>query len=320
MFVFRPKTKAVLTLVIVSCFQTEIVAGSQSAPFPPQRPEMVKKALERNQDLYYFGIGSNMLRSKLENRSICGTKIQLKSMEPAFVENYRLAFNLKGFPPLEPGMGSLEPVDDHAPTKSKPLAAYEKNQCHGALVRVSAADYEKIMRSEGVGNGSPDQAYEEVVVQALPYGRSRPVLAIALQARDHVRLNYDPAPSRRYLEILRKGADELGLEPNYRNFLEAHPVATVSPLTRKLAVCNLVWTITMSFRLKFRMPSRIQNKLMWKVYVPPTAHTLSRFLSELATIVILLPGAIPGSCMLMYHKFAKKEFSRMMKSMVDSHW
>jgi hypothetical protein len=55
--------------------------------------------------IYYFGIGSNMLRSKLENRGINGTTIELMEMEPAYVPNYRLAFNMKGFPPLEPGMG-----------------------------------------------------------------------------------------------------------------------------------------------------------------------------------------------------------------------
>ena len=69
-------------------------------------------------------------------------------MEPAVVENYRLAFNLKGFPPLEPGMGSIEPVKDSKISKSKHLVAFEKSQCHGALVRVKAEDYEKIMRSE----------------------------------------------------------------------------------------------------------------------------------------------------------------------------
>ena len=36
-------------------------------------------------------------------------------------------------------------------------------------IRRLNGDYEKIMRSEGVGNGRADQGYEEVVVDAIPY-------------------------------------------------------------------------------------------------------------------------------------------------------
>ena len=314
----RKRTAMIVTTTIIFCLFTAVCSkNSQSVPL---RPDLVREALEKNGDLYYFGVGSNMLRSKLENRSICGSKIELKSMEPAFVRNYRLAFNMRGFPPLEPGMGSLQPVDDKSTsTQSKPLLAFEKKECHGALVRVSAADYEKIMRSEGVGNGRPEQAYQEVVVEAVPYAGGRPVQAVALQAREHVRLRRDPAPSRRYLEILRQGANELGLDPCYKKFLDSHPAASLCPLTRRLAVCNLLWTAKI-FRSKIRSLSRMQTNLLWSVYVPPTANAIFRFLSELATAAILFPGAMPGSCLLLYHKLAKKELSKMMKSLVESHW
>lgn len=296
------------------------VSSSKKVDACPQRPTLVREALENDDDLYYFGLGSNMLRSKLENRSICGSKINLKSMEPAFVENYRLAFNIRGFPPLEPAMGSIEPVGDERDNHSKPLDAYEKNQCHGALVRVSASDYEKIMRSEGVGNGRPDQGYEELVVEAMPYQGKQPVKAIALRAREHVRLKHDSGPSRRYMEILRQGADELGLDPCYRTYLENHPVATSSALTRKIAVCNLFWTVVISFRLKIRLISKLQSWLLWRVYAPPSANKIVKLLSELATIAILLPGAIPGSCLFLYQTLLRKEISGMMKSIVDSNW
>ena len=282
---------------------------------------VVREALEKNGDLYYFGIGSNMLRSKLENRSVCGSRIELKSMEPAFIRNHRLAFNMRGFLPLEPGMGSLEPVDEDTQRRGyKPLFSYQKNECHGALVRVSAADYEKIMRSEGVGSGRADQAYQEVVVEAMPYKGGHPVPAIALQAREHVKLKCDPAPSRRYIELLRQGANELGLVPCYRKFLDAHPVASLSPFTRKLAVCNLMWTAVISFRLKWRLLSKVQNQFLWAVYVPPTSSCLFRLLYELAMVVILLPGALPGGLILLYNRLAKRELPKMMKVMVDSHW
>jgi len=307
-----------LLLVAVAAIAT---SSSGKASCTLERPKLVKEALEKKGDLYYFGLGSNMLKSKLENRSICGKKITLKSFEPAFVQNYRLAFNMKGFPPLEPGMGSLEPtIVENKSDCSRPLLAYEQDQCHGALVRVSAEDYERIMRSEGVGSGRTDQGYEEVVVEAIPYRGGRPVQAISLRAREHVRLKSDTAPSLRYLEILREGAEELGLDTRYKEFLNSHPEAALSPITRKLAVCNLMWTATISFRLKFRLPSKIQSFFLWKVYVPPTASSVLILMGELATAVILLPGAIPGAVIFLYHKLTKIEMSRMMGSLVESHW
>lgn len=300
-----------------------LAVSSSTSTTSAKRPALVQRALFDDGDIYYFGLGSNMLRSKLENRAIDGSQIKLKSFEPAFVENHRLAFNMRGFPPLEPGMGSLEPVNDDSDgsDQSKPLVAYEKNQCHGSLVRLSAKDYEKLMRSEGVGNGRPDQGYEEVVVKAMPYKKGKaPVQAIALRAREHVRLKQDPAPSQRYMQILRQGADELGLDARYKEFLQRHPVAENSPLTRRIAVCNLVWTAMISFRLKVRAVSKVQSWLLWRVYVPPTTNFLAQAVGELATAGILLPGAIPGSCLLLFHTLFGKGMSPMMKSMVDSHW
>ena len=300
-------------------------------PLPLQRPELVTKSLHNNDDIFYFGLGSNMLRSKLENRSICGTKIHIKSMQPALVKNYRLAFNMKGFPPLEPGMGSLEPMTvdsdtsnthntlDSSTSTSKPLIAYKESECHGALVRLSAQDYEKVMRSEGVGSGSQDQGYEEVVITAVPYKGGRPVQAVALRAREHVRLSFDPAPSQRYMDILRQGAQELGLAPCYQEFLRSHPVAEVSAVTRRIAICNLILTAKLSFQLKIRIVSKVQSWLLWRVYVPPTANRIPKVLSELATAAILLPGAIPGSLLLIHMRFTNST-SKMMKTLIDSHW
>ena len=85
-------------------------------------------------------------------------------MKPAVVPGHRLAFNMRGFVPLEPGMGSLEPVN----ATSKPLLAYEEPECHGALIKLKPDMYERVMRSEGVGNPNQTspQGYEEIVVTA----------------------------------------------------------------------------------------------------------------------------------------------------------
>ena len=316
------------------------VAGTTNATTSTQsaatkacpRPALVTEALEKGQDLYYFGLGSNMLRSKIENRAVCGSKIHIKSMQPALVKNYRLAFNMRGFPPLEPGMGSLEPTGDgNMEDAATPLHPYKAPECHGALVKLSADDYVKVMRSEGVP--SDNQGYEEVVVDAIPYEsdssnkrirgspkQQQPVKAIALRARTHVRLPMDPAPSQRYMKILTEGAKELGLAPCYQDFLQQHPVADPWPLTRKIAVFNLIFTSKVAFQYKIRIISKLQSWFLWKVYVPPNNHSkILKAFHELAMMLILLPGAIPG-CLLFWYMRLRNNMSPMMKIMVDNHW
>jgi hypothetical protein len=235
-----------------------------------------------------------MSRKKLENRGINGTKIQIKTMEAAVVPNYRLAFNLRGFPPIEPGMGTLEPVE----ANSKALLKYSNGEyhgeCHGALVRLTPENYEKVMKSEGI-NGQSDQGYEEIVVDAYPYKwPRRPVKAIALRARDHVRLNFDPCPSQRYMNILKEGAKELGLKPCYQDFLAAHPVQQLPVWQKRVAFYNLIFIATVSFRLKWRGISAVQRGLLYAVYVPTTAPVLKKLCSDLLITLILFPGAIIG--------------------------
>ena len=134
-----------------------LMTTTAAAATPPslERPALVTEALtRRDAPLYYFGLGSNMLRSKLENRGVNGSnstssKIEVLGMQPAVVPGYRLSFNMRGFAPLEPGMGSLEPVTN---SSSQPLLAYDKPECHGALVLLTPDNYEKVMASEGVGS------------------------------------------------------------------------------------------------------------------------------------------------------------------------
>jgi len=257
----------------------------------PERPHLVTDALEKGKPIYYFGLGSNMSRKKIENRGINGTKIEIKTMEAAFVSNYRLAFNLRGFPPIEPGMGSLEPVDSCA----KALLPYEADECHGALIQLTPENYEKVMRSEGVGNGQSDQGYEEIVVDAYPYEQSQnPVKAVALRARDHVRLNYDPCPSARYMSILREGAEELGLRQSYQEFLKRHPVEILARWQRKQAIFNIFLMFSLSSLLKWRGLSQLQNRILFLFYTPDSSRKLKKTLSVAIITLILLPGSLIG--------------------------
>ena len=256
----------------------------------PERPRLVTEALEKGENLYYFGLGSNMSRKKLENRGIGGTKIEIKTMGPAFVKNYRLAFNMKGFPPAEPGMGSLEPIDSSA----KALLTYGPGECHGALVQLDPENYEKVMKSEGV-NGEKDQGYDEIVVDAYPYENSEtPVKAIALRARDHVRLDFDPCPSVRYMNILREGAKELGLKQCYQDFLKEHPVEIVPRWHRKQALFNIFFMFGVSRLTKSRKLMSLQSKLLFLFYTNDVSQKFKKALSIAVSTVVLLPGSIIG--------------------------
>ena len=89
-----------------------------------ERPDRLQKALENNEVIHYFGVGSNMLKSKVINRGVNGTKLSIRSIVPAVAANFRLAFNMRGFPPIEPGMGGIEPCMGRS--------------CHGALIELEA--------------------------------------------------------------------------------------------------------------------------------------------------------------------------------------
>mmetsp|Transcript_37348 Transcript_37348/g.67165 ORF Transcript_37348/g.67165 Transcript_37348/m.67165 type:complete len:313 (-) Transcript_37348:127-1065(-) len=264
---------------------------------PPERPSLVKDALQNNRPIYYFGFGSNMSRKKLENRGLNNTKIEIQSMGPAFVKDYRLSFNMIGFPPIEPGMGSLEPCD----SSSRALLKYKEQECHGALVKLDPENYEKVMRSEGVGGDS--SLGEEIVVLCRPYDSpDKPVEAIALRACSHLRLSFDPCPSARYMTLLREGAKELQLKECYQDFLAKHPVQRLSPWQRKQSTYNLIFTMGMSMKFKMRWISVLQSRLLFLVYAQPTAPRSVQVASDLVTAAILLPGSLCGYAL---HKSGK---------------
>jgi len=255
----------------------------------PVRPKLVTQALEKGQDLYYFGLGSNMSRKKLETRGHNG-KIEFKTMEPAYIPNYRLSFNMKGFPPAEPGMGSLEPIDSSA----KALLTYAPGECHGALILLTAENYEKVMKSEGV-DGSANQGYDEIVVDAFPYGKDdSPVKAIALRAREHVRLNFDPCPSARYMTILREGAKELGLKQDYQDFLAQHPVEIVPKWHQKQAMFNMMVMFGLSALTKSRFLISLQSRFLFLFYTNDASQKFRKTLSLVVSSIVLLPGSLVG--------------------------
>jgi len=248
------------------------------------RPILISKAFESNGDVYYFGVGSNLLQEKVVNRGLNGTKIHVQTFLPAKVKNHRLAFNMRGFPPLEPAMGGIEPC--------------EGSTCHGALMKMTISEYEKLWMSEGGGFERP--SYEELTIFALPYESDTPVQAIALRASQHVRLPCDASPSARYMNLIIRGARQLGLEASYINYLEAIPVCDtfVPSILRLLALKHYFFTGFL-FRLKLRPIIKMISSLLWLCYYSNSGQIslwplFRQKLSHFTTGLVLLPGALLG--------------------------
>lgn len=280
----------------------------------PTRPKFLLDALAANEDVYYFGVGSNLSRNRLENRSMCGKKIHPISFEPCVIYDFRLAFNLTGIPPMEPAMGSIEPLpsfyeekdghDNNAQrnsrqlrrTESKAFVAYETNECHGALIKLSAEDYELVYKSEGGGRG-PTQGYEEIEVTCVPYDKSKkPVKAVAYRTTEFGKVDQiqDLWPSKRYMNIIRSGAAELGLEASYQKWLADHPVHEPSLFLKKVSINSCLFMGVLHFGFNLHIIPRLQNVMLYQVLVPPTESAWKQYLGEVAAVIILFPSSLLG--------------------------
>ena len=261
---------------------------------PVSRPKLVEDAMKYNKPLYYFGFGSNMLRSKVIGRALDCSPISVISVQPAHVPGYHLAFSLRGFPPLEPAMAALARCDSSDTTTPWTECLFNKTEgCHGALIKVTAENYDKIWRSEG--GGQADSGYEEIIVSAYPYDSSDPVEAVALCASDRVRLKHEICPSPRYMAIVCNGAEEVGLKMEYRECLGRYPVQQVPPWLRFISVNNMFLMIRLGAVFKTRIFLRIQSWFLWTVFVPSTCSCwMKRNASNVACGLILLPGSLLG--------------------------
>jgi hypothetical protein len=234
-------------------------------------------------DVYYFGVGSNLLKSKITNRGPNGSKIIIDSFVAGYVKDHRLAFNARGMPPLEPAMGGIEPCFGQ--------------ECHGALVKMKKSEYEKLWKSEGGATKRP--GYLEIIVDVFPYGQSKSIEAIAYRSSPLMRLSKDGTPSARYMDIILQGARELHLLPSYIKSLEQIHVAKPTKHIRSLAILNL-YALGPLMQKGIRLPSRMLTSILHSVYVPPTSHALLRILSNICSTLVLLPGASLGAFVRMY--------------------
>mmetsp|Transcript_28688 Transcript_28688/g.33335 ORF Transcript_28688/g.33335 Transcript_28688/m.33335 type:complete len:211 (-) Transcript_28688:454-1086(-) len=165
----------------------------------------------------YFAFGSNMASSTMTN---------LRNLNPiassaAILLDHRLAFNVPGTAFIEPSWASVEPQ--------------KESIVHGVLYELTQADFARVCQTEGV-----PFAYTLQRCTAIPYlgngqtagkdilfsEKKKSVSAFTLRAgRKKWRESKDVAPSKSYLNILIKGAEEYQLDKDYCDQLQCIPYA-----------------------------------------------------------------------------------------------
>lgn len=147
---------------------------------------------------WYFAYGSNMQRATfVERRGMRPTAVRR-----AYVDGRRLCFDL----PIGPGERGVAN-----------LVADAAARTWGVVYRLEPEACDVLDRTEGVDRGF----YRRIAIEATTDDGAR-LAAFAYQgeARDPRR-----KPSARYLGLLLAGARELGLPPDYVEWLAAFPLA-----------------------------------------------------------------------------------------------
>lgn len=169
--------------------------------------EPPEKATSDKDYVWVFAFGSNMSSAVLSGRRM------IKPVEsvPAILPGYRLSFNQPGLPYREPGFATVEPLGQDDPER----------YVHGVAHLMSNSEWNYYKESEGAA-GQSDQGYGIISVKVKSYdGRVLEAFTLQTQAKTIERLKgRDALPSKRYLTLLRKGAEESGLSPEYQKYLQ----------------------------------------------------------------------------------------------------
>ncbi len=159
------------------------------------------------QTRWYFAYGSNLHPERMRQRAAIGTR----RCQPALLRDWRLAFNLAtGIEFVEPAMANIV----CAPGET----------VHGVAMELSDTELAELIASEG-----GTQFYRARALEVETYAGDR-LPSLAFVANDAVVRNEVP-PSKRYLDLLRRGARHHGLAEAYCAFLDAHADAPPSLLS-----------------------------------------------------------------------------------------
>lgn len=161
------------------------------------------------------------------------TMTNLRNIHPlssnaAILPGHSLRFNIPGVPYIEPSSASVEPADD----------AWEV--VHGVLYVLDENDFARICQTEGV-----PFIYALHRCRVIPYiGDGGTAGATAMENNSNIdrggvvtytlraacqewrRVGWDIPPSRSYLNVLIRGAEEFGLDEQYCRNLENMKVST----------------------------------------------------------------------------------------------
>jgi hypothetical protein len=152
--------------------------------------------MNERQGIWNFAYGGNMNPRVLSERR----KIPPLESVAGCLRDYRLVFNTRGFPWIEPTFANVM----HSP-----------GDCvHGVLHRLTPEQFARLDRYEWGG-----VAYEHLELDVEAYD-GREIRATVYSARY---VSRQKAPSCRYLTIIREGARLSRLDDEYVRMLDRHP-------------------------------------------------------------------------------------------------
>ena len=98
----RTMRTAALLLQAAAAITTQTTTTTTLRPLPAS-------VVDANGLVRYFAFGSNLAKSKMGSRGKNSSALAYERRWPAVAHDQRLAFNMRGFPPLEPAMAGIEP-------------------------------------------------------------------------------------------------------------------------------------------------------------------------------------------------------------------
>lgn len=147
----------------------------------------------------YFGYGSNMDFTSLKAKGVTPS-----ASRPAVLRGWRLRFNVEHFFRHEGGMGNIE------------YTGNPEDRVLGILHWCDEQDLAALDRVEAYGIG-----YDRVVVDVeTPAGMEQGLAYVGLPGY----VNDACLPTRRYLNILVRGAEAAALDADYVAWLRSHPI------------------------------------------------------------------------------------------------
>lgn len=185
----------------------------------------------------YFCYGSNMSREKLRTRGDSGSEsINYDDVWVARLLDWQLCFDMRGAPPTEPAMGSIQ----EAPA----------DEVYGLVYRLRSEQcWKKLLASEGVTENPTRDSYHVIDVEVECYlpdtaaeKRLMKVRTLMTNPRHKLSraLQKDVRPSQRYMNILIEGAQSELLPKAYVERLRNIKVARKWPESPLRMLMNFV--------------------------------------------------------------------------------